>query len=128
MKCWGNHRYLLGSRKNLWDQTKIGAGATPIKIEQGWLEIYHGANRDNRYCMGAVLLDHKEPYKVLARTEVPILEPETDYEVEGFFGNVVFSCGLVAEDDKIRIYYGVADTSIAYAQLFLDEVVDQLKF
>jgi predicted GH43/DUF377 family glycosyl hydrolase len=124
--CWGNHRYLMGVREGCWDEVKIGASAVPIKIEQGWLEIYHGSNRDNRYCLGAVLLDAKDPAQIIARAAEPILEPEADYEIEGFFGNVVFSCGLLCENDQLKIYYGVADTSIAYAEVSLQDVVEKL--
>jgi predicted GH43/DUF377 family glycosyl hydrolase len=124
--CWGNHRYLMGVRENCWDEAKIGASAVPFKVERGWLEVYHGANRDGRYCLGAVLLDAKQPWRVIARAAEPILEPEADYEIEGFFGNVVFSCGLLCEDDKLKIYYGVADTSIAYAEVALHDVIEQL--
>ena len=124
--CWGNHRYLMGPRADRWDETKIGASAVPFKIEQGWLEIYHGADRNNRYCLGAVLLDSQKPWKVIARADKPILEPQTDYEIKGFFGNVVFTCGLLCEDDKLKIYYGVADTAICYAELPLEEVIESL--
>ncbi|MHC4573829.1 MAG: glycoside hydrolase family 130 protein [Planctomycetota bacterium] len=126
LRCWGNHRRLMGPRPGLWDELKIGASAVPLRIEQGWLEIYHGADRNNRYCLGAVLLDAKEPWKIIARAEEPVLEPEADYEVQGFFGNVVFSCGLLHEDDKLRIYYGVADTSIACAELPVPDVLKSL--
>jgi predicted GH43/DUF377 family glycosyl hydrolase len=124
--CWGNHRRLMGPRTGYWDETKVGASAVPIKIDEGWLEIYHGADRENRYCLGAVLLDAKHPWKIIARTDKPILEPEADYEIEGFFGNVVFSCGLLCEEDKLKIYYGVADTSIAYAEIALQDILDAL--
>jgi predicted GH43/DUF377 family glycosyl hydrolase len=124
--CWGNHRYLMSPRAGYWDDIKIGASAVPFKIESGWLEIYHGADRNNRYCLGAVLLDAQQPWKVVARAEKPILEPQTDYEIEGFFGNVVFSCGLLYEDGKLRIYYGVADTAVCYAELPLGEVFESL--
>lgn len=124
--CWGNHRYLMGVRDGCWDEVKIGASAVPARIEQGWLEIYHGSNRDNRYCLGAVLLDAKDPAKIIARAAEPILEPEADYEIEGFFGNVVFSCGLLCENNRLKIYYGVADTSIAYAEVSLQDVVEKL--
>jgi predicted GH43/DUF377 family glycosyl hydrolase len=126
LRCWGNHRRLMGPRADLWDQLKIGGSAVPFRIEQGWLEIYHGADRSSRYCLGAVLLDYKEPWKVIARAAEPILEPEAGYEVEGFFGNVVFSCGLLCEDDRLKIYYGVADTSIAYAEVPLRDVLTKL--
>jgi len=127
LRCWGNHRYLMGPRPDYWDEIKIGAGAVPFKIEQGWLEIYHGADRNNRYCLGAVLLDSQEPWKVIARTEKPVFEPQADYECNGFFGNVVFSCGLLCEDDKLKIYYGAADTVICYAELSLQETIKSLK-
>ena len=124
---WGNHRYLMGNRPGLWDGLKIGPGAAPFKIDAGFLEIYHGADENNRYCLGAVLLDSRQPWKVIARSQQPILQPETDYEIKGFFGNVIFSCGLLCEDDVLKIYYGVADTSIAYAELPVEQVLKSLK-
>jgi predicted GH43/DUF377 family glycosyl hydrolase len=124
--CWGNHRCLMGPGAGRWDEAKIGASAVPFKVEQGWLEVYHGVDRNNRYCLGAVLLDAKQPWKVIARTDKPILEPQANYEIEGFFGNVVFTCGLLCEDNKLKIYYGVADTAICYAELSLEEVIESL--
>jgi predicted GH43/DUF377 family glycosyl hydrolase len=127
LKCWGNHRCLMGPREGRWDEAKVGASAVPFKIEQGWVEIYHGADRDNRYCLGAVLLHTDEPWKIVARAKKPVFEPQADYEVEGFFGNVVFTCGLLCEENKLKIYYGAADTCICYAELSLQEVVEELK-
>lgn len=113
-------------RSDCWDNLKIGAGAPPVKTSQGWLKIYHGADRQNRYSLGAILLDAEQPWKILARTNRPILEPQADYECGGFFGNVVFTCGLLAEDNKLKIYYGAADSTICYAELALSNVVDAL--
>ncbi len=124
--CWGNHRFLMTPREGCWDEMKIGASAVPVRTEQGWLEIYHGVDRANRYCLGAVLLDGNKPWKVVARSNKPILEPQAEYEVEGFFGNVVFSCGVLLEDNMLKIYYGVADTSICYAEVELKGVIDTL--
>jgi len=120
---WGNHRYLMGPTTGGWNEAKIGTGAVPIRTDAGWLEIYHGADRHNRYCLGAVLLDGRQPWKILARSEKPIFEPEADYEQAGFFGNVVFCCGLLAEDGRLNIYYGAADTSICYAQISIEQVL-----
>ena len=124
--CWGRHRRLMGTRDARWDETRIGAGAIPFRVPEGWIEVYHGANRENRYCLGAVLLDGEQPWRVLARAERPIFEPQTQYECAGFFGNVVFSCGLLFEEDLLKIYYGAADTSIAYAEIPLTDVYQAL--
>jgi len=125
--CWGNHRRLISPRPLCWDAVKIGASAVPVRTETGWLEIYHGVDQSNRYCLGALLLERDEPWKVVSRAGRPILEPQTDYECEGVFGNVVFSCGLLCEHDKLKIYYGAADTSIAYAEITLREVFETLE-
>lgn len=124
--CWGNHRHLIGTRDGLWDETRIGAGAAPVRIDEGWLEVYHGADRLHRYCLGALLLDDKRPWQVLARSEHPLFEPQADYECAGFFGNVVFTCGLLLEDETLKVYYGAADTSICYAEIPLADVRENL--
>ncbi len=119
---WGGHRHLMGTRAGRWDETRIGASAVPFRVPEGWIEVYHGANRENRYCLGAVLLDGEKPWRVRARAEQPIFEPQAWYECAGFFGNVVFSCGLLFEDQTLKLYYGAADTSICYAEVPLADV------
>lgn len=125
---WGNHKHLAGLREGMWDSGRMGGGAVPFKTEKGWLELYHGATLDHRYCMGALLLDLNDPSKVLARSEQPIMMPEADYEKKGFFGDVVFSCGAAVHGDVVRMYYGVSDTSMACAELSVQEILDSLKF
>lgn len=128
LRYWGNHRHLIGLRDGMWDSARIGGGAVPIKTDKGWLELYHGANKDHYYCMGAVLLDLEDPSKIIARSDRPILMPETSYEKEGFFGGVVFSCGAILDGDIIKMYYGVADTSMACCELSLSEVLESLTY
>lgn len=125
--CWGNHRYLMGVREGYWDNGRIGGSAIPFKVDGGWLEIYHGATKDDRYCLGAVLLDENEPWKIIARTETPIMEPEADYEINGFFGNVIFTCGVLYEEEIVKVYYGAADTYLCYAEIAVSEILTRLK-
>lgn len=125
---WGNHHHLAGLRPGMWDGGRMGGGAVPFKTEKGWLELYHGATKDHRYCMGAFLLDLNDPTKVIARSDKPVMEPEADYEKNGFFGDVVFSCGAIVEGDTVKMYYGVADTSMACAELSVKEILDSLTY
>lgn len=127
MVHWGNHTHLAGVREGTWDEERIGAGLTPIKTEEGWLVLYHGA-KDSVYSMGALLLDLDNPRKILARSENPVMVPEMDYEKDGFFSEVVFGCGgIVTEDDTVIMYYGVADTSIACCEIKLSDILFHLK-
>ena len=129
--AWGDHRFVAGGRANGWEDAKIGGGAVPFRVRVGgrdaWLAVYHGASGSPpAYSLGALLLDGEQPSRVIRRSRVPILTPETPYERSGFFGGVVFTCGLLAEDDRVRIYYGAADGVTAVAELSLDDILASL--
>jgi predicted GH43/DUF377 family glycosyl hydrolase len=124
---WGDHRCIATTRAGMWDSARLGAGAAPIWTEQGWLEIYHGATDEDRYCLGLMLLDHSDPTRILARSIRPILEPEAEYEREGFFGGVVFTNGHVVDGSRIRVYYGAADSCVCGAQYGLESLLQSLK-
>ncbi|MEX0934261.1 MAG: hypothetical protein WDZ42_00500, partial [Candidatus Saccharimonadales bacterium] len=79
----------------MWDSQKVGINGSPIKTDKGWLMLYHGINKDNVYCFGAILLDLKDPTITLGRSAQPIMEPLADYEKNGWINNVIFSCGQV---------------------------------
>lgn len=127
LMTWGDHRFCFGSRAGTWDSHRIGGGAVPIKTRAGWLEIYHGVNADGQYALGAALLDMEAPWRVLARSAEPILKPEASYETEGFFGNVVFTCGCILDGDRLRVYYGAADTVTAAADFSLGDILASLR-
>ena len=125
---WGEHRLVASAREGSWDDAKIGGGAVPFPVLVGgvdaWLAIYHGVTRSPlTYSLGALLLDAHDPARVLARSREPILSPEAPYEREGFFGGVVFTCGVLAEGDFVRVYYGAADGVTAVADLSLNDIL-----
>jgi len=124
---WGGHRMVAEPRHRMWDEMRIGASLVPIRTDDGWLEIYHGADRMNRYGMGALLLDHGDPTKVLARSTRPLLTAEEPYEQDGFLHDVVFPSGHIElGDGRIRVYYGAADTSLCAADMAIDDVLATL--
>jgi len=127
---WGNHKCIIKTRKGLWDSKRVGAGAAPIKTEKGWLEIYHGANDKHQYCLGAFLMDLEDPSKVIARTEQPIMVPTADYELHGFFGQVVFTNGHIVSPDgeTVTIYYGAADEFVCGAEISIKEIFSLLNY
>ncbi|TDG35277.1 glycosidase [Pedobacter changchengzhani] len=125
---WGNHKCLIKTRASKWDSKRVGAGASPIKTKMGWLAIYHGADDANQYCLGAFLLDLNDPSIVLAQTDAPIMKPEEDYELNGFFGQVVFTNGHLVKGDELTIYYGAADEFICGAKFSIQEVLSLLQY
>lgn len=127
LRHWGRHECLAAPRKGKWDAARIGAGASPIKTEKGWLAIYHGANEDNTYCLGAMLMDLDTPAHVIARSDEPIMVPATDYEKYGFFGMVIFTNGHVVDGDTVTIYYGASDEVICGAEFSIEEILETLE-
>lgn len=124
---WGNHQCILKTRQDHWDSKRIGAGASPIKTEIGWLEIYHGADSSNRYCLGAFLMDLENPAIVISRTKEPIMIPIEEYELNGFFEKVVFTNGHIVDGDLLTIYYGAADKFICGAHFSIAEILSKLE-
>lgn len=120
---WGRHRHLLSvSLDNGWEDGRIGGGAPSFKTDKGWVHIYHAADEQHRYCLGAFLTDLQDPGKIIAKTDHPILAPEEDFEMYGFFGNVIFTCGVLYKDEVVSIYYGAADQSMALAKIGIHEL------
>ncbi len=124
---WCDMSAVMGPQADSWDNWKIGVGGQPIKINEGWLVIYHGANVDRLYSLGVALLDGEHPDRVLFRTKEHILAPKEDYERFGKVPNVVFSCGNVILDDKLFMYYGAADNVVCVATIGLDKLLSMIR-
>ena len=74
-----------------------------------------------------MLLDKNEPGRLLKVTREPILQPEEDFEREGFVSEVVFPTGVVEEEDRLLIYYGASDKYCAMTEVRRDDVLQALE-
>lgn len=124
---WGNHKCVLRPRDTIFEEMKIGGGAPSIRTDEGWLHIYHGKGRDQLYTLWAVLLDLDDPSVVLARGTEPLLQPDASCETDGFFGNVVFTNGIVERNGELLVYYGASDESTCVATTSIDQVLRTLR-
>lgn len=110
-----------------WEEKKIGGSMPPVKTDKGWLFIYHGVDKNMVYKSSAVLLDLKNPMKILSRIAYPLLQPEEQYEVKGDVPNVVFPEGGYVHDGKLYIYYGAADKCIALATVEINDLLNEME-
>jgi beta-1,2-mannobiose phosphorylase / 1,2-beta-oligomannan phosphorylase len=107
-----------------WGSIKVGSGTPPVRIEEGWMSIFHGVDLlDNngakpkfRYVCGVVIHDIERPDRILYRSPTPICVPESEHERNGVVDNVVFPTGIDPRPDigprTYDVYYGMADFSI----------------
>ncbi|MGM0386744.1 MAG: glycoside hydrolase family 130 protein [Actinomycetota bacterium] len=118
---------LLALSEFRFELLKIGAGPPPIRVPEGWLLIHHGVSGEIidqwstgnkvRYAAGAMILDADDPSRVIARTAEPLLAPETEDELVGTVGNVVFPTAIEEVDGRLFVFYGMADAKIGVARL-----------
>jgi beta-1,2-mannobiose phosphorylase / 1,2-beta-oligomannan phosphorylase len=127
-----DHSRVLMAPQAGWENLKVGAGAPPIRLPDGWLLLYHGVSgqrgRDEssvRYSAGAALLDLDDPTRIIYRSPDPILEPTEPYERHGTVSDVVFPTAFDRrEDGRLDVYYGAADAAIGVARIDLHEAVE----
>jgi predicted GH43/DUF377 family glycosyl hydrolase len=110
-----------------WEEKKVGIGPPPIRTDAGWIVIYHGVDSHTVYRVGAALLDLEDPFRVIARTPEPILEPEASFEKIGVVPNVVFPEGAVVMKNELKVFYGGADKVCCVASVPLKLLIEALE-
>ncbi len=149
LKFWGNSKEILAKEVSpgselrasvtgrdvlpqmaLWNNFKIGAGAPPVKTRRGYLVITHAVCRNcagHYYTMGAILLDLKDPSKLIGQSDGALMVPQAKYEQSGFVPNVIFPCGAIPEPDgTLKIYYGAADNYECLVETDLEQLLDRI--
>jgi len=74
-----------------------------------------------------MLLDLKDPSKVIGMSKTPLMWPQEPYayETSGYRSYTIFTTGNILEPDgTVKIYYGACDTSICLATARLSDLVD----
>ena len=145
-RYWGDSQLVMGLEKVPFANAKIGPAAPPIKTSEGWLATFHATYKDpNRdllgweiannpkavwhkeYLAGLMLLDLKNPAKVLAISSKPVIKAAEKYELDGFRGSVIFPGGMLLEPNgEVKVYYGAADTVECLATATVDELLKSL--
>ncbi|MFG6284282.1 glycoside hydrolase family 130 protein [Sphingomonas sp. S6] len=105
-----------------WEFVQMGNCGSPIEIDEGWLVLTHGVGTVRNYCIGACLLDRRDPSKLLARTPRPVLAP-SPHERDGYVPNVVYSCGALLSGRTMLLPYAVADSFSAFGSLSIDNLL-----
>lgn len=139
LKYWGKSRHVLCYEDVPFCNCKIGPAAPPLKTKKGWLTLFHSADYDSsrgkngweglwqlRYSIGVMLLDLKDPGKILGMYKEPLMAPEAVYETEnGFRNDVLFPTAMVPEENgEVKIYYGSADTVICLATASINDLLE----
>ncbi|WP_010184641.1 glycoside hydrolase family 130 protein [Sphingomonas sp. PAMC 26605] len=121
LETWNGGTKILCPRYP-WEFVQMGNCGSPIEIDEGWLVLTHGVGVVRNYCIGACLLDKRDPSKVLARTPRPLIEPAQDNR-NGYVPNVIYSCGGLVRGRTLYLPYGVADDFATIATADVSDVL-----
>ena len=108
-----------------WEFIQIGNCGSPMETDEGWLVLTHGVGPMREYCIGAMLLDLKNPKKILARLEEPLLAPREE-EREGYVPNVVYTCGAIIHNNELVIPYAMSDFMSGVATIGVSELISRM--
>ena len=124
LHTWEGGRPIL-KPEHPWEFVQIGNCGSPIELDDCWLLLIHGVGPVRKYSIGAVLLDKKDPSKVLARSREPLVYPEPT-EREGYVPNVVYTCGGMRHRDQIVLPYAVSDTFSNFATITIASLTEAI--
>jgi predicted GH43/DUF377 family glycosyl hydrolase len=126
LDTWDDDGKLLIEPKYPWEFIQIGNCGSPILCDEGWLVLTHGVGAMRKYSIGALLLDAKDPSKVLGRSVTPLLAAR-DNDRAGYVPNVVYSCGGMRVGKTLFLPYGLSDSAIGFATARISDIVATLR-
>ncbi len=107
-------------------------GSAPLQTKAGWLIIYSNVQKymsgNKIFGVEAVLLDLNDPKKVIGKTRGALLVPEEQYEIYGTVPRTIFPSGAMIIGNRLQIYYGATDTTVATASVDLGRLLEVMKF
>jgi 4-O-beta-D-mannosyl-D-glucose phosphorylase len=107
-------------------EAKNGAGAPPIKTDRGWIHIAHGVRNTAaglRYVIYVFATDLTDPTIVIAEPSGYFIAPK-DGERVGDVSNVVFTNGIIKDEEHVYIYYASSDTRLHVASTTIERLID----
>ncbi|MES1161315.1 MAG: glycosidase, partial [Bacteroidota bacterium] len=117
-------KIVIPTRAKKFDSDLVESGPPAMLTDSGILLIFNSRNipaigdsslPEGTYAASQVLLDKKDPLKIVHRLDHYFMKPDKPYEITGQVGEVCFLEGLAQFQGKWFLYYGTADSKIAVA-------------
>ena len=109
-----------------WEFVQLGNCGSPIDLGSAWLVLTHGVGPMRRYVIGAVLLDRKDPTRVIGRLAEPLISPDSS-EREGYVPNVLYSCGAQVHNGSLILPYALSDYASTFAVIPVEDILRAMK-
>ena len=121
---WNDYEVIM-TPEDTWGYVQLGNCGSPIKTKEGWLLITHAVGPMRKYVLGAILLDLKNPSKIIKKLNKPLLSPNGE-EREGYVPNVVYSCGSMEHKGYLITPYAMSDSASTFATINIDDILREM--
>ena len=121
---WNDYEVIM-KPEDTWGYVQLGNCGGPIKTNEGWLVITHAVGPLRKYVLGAILLDLKNPSKIIKKLNKPLLSPNED-EREGYVPNVVYSCGSMTHGENLILPYAMSDSASTFATINIKDLLNEM--
>lgn len=121
---WDNYEVIM-KPEDTWGYVQLGNCGSPIKTNEGWLVLTHAVGPLRKYVLGAILLDLKDPSKIIKKLNKPLLSPNEE-EREGYVPNVVYSCGSMAYEGNLILPYAMSDSASTFASVNITDLLNEM--
>ena len=122
---WNDFKVVMTPHET-WSFVQIGNSGSPIKTNRGWLLITHAVGPMRKYVLGAIMLDIKDPSKIIMKLNKPLLSPNA-VEREGYVPNVVYSCGSMVHKGNLILPYAMSDSASTFATISIAEIIAEME-
>jgi predicted GH43/DUF377 family glycosyl hydrolase len=109
-----------------WEFVQLGNCGSPVKTPDGWLVLTHSVGAMRTYVISALLLDLKNPHKIIGHLKEPLLIPDEE-EREGYVPNVVYTCGSMLYNKNLIIPYAISDSASSFAHIDLKSLLNMMQ-
>ena len=121
---WNDYEVMM-KPEDSWGYVQLGNCGSPIKTSEGWLVITHAVGPLRKYVLGAILLDLKNPSKIIKKLNKPLLSPNEE-EREGYVPNVVYSCGSMVHEGNLILPYAMSDSASTFATINIVDLLNEM--
>lgn len=122
---WGDYKIIM-KPQDTWSYVQLGNCGSPLKTKYGWLLITHAVGPMRKYVLGAIMLDIKDPSKIIMKLNKPLLSPNAE-EREGYVPNVVYSCGSMVHKENLILPYAMSDSASTFATISIAEIISEME-
>ena len=120
-----NNPVILREPEYDWEFVQLGNCGSPVKTPEGWLVLTHSVGAMRTYVISALLLDLKNPNKIIGHLKKPLIAPDEE-EMNGYVPNVVYTCGSMLYNKNLIIPYAMSDSASSFAYIPLNDLLNMM--